>query len=103
MSDPRWEAFRKEYGPRPGGRGAQERWERDWEAYKLKHPVKTVTLELTKDELKAVRRMVRERHKEIEGWLKLCRQPPVRQKGLERAERAFNVSTLAMKALEKVL
>lgn len=102
MTDPRWEAFRNEYGPRPGGRGAQERWERDWEVYKKKHPIKTVTLELTKDELNAVRLVVRKHHKGIEERVQLCKQPPIRQRGLERAEKALAVSTLAMQAMRKV-
>lgn len=33
MSNDLWSKFREVYGPRPGGRGAQERWERAWEQY----------------------------------------------------------------------
>ena len=29
MSD-LWQLFREKHGPRPGGRGAQARWEREW-------------------------------------------------------------------------
>lgn len=32
-----WDRFRQQYGPRPGGRGAQERWEREWEKFKEEH------------------------------------------------------------------
>lgn len=28
-----WNLFREAYGPRPGGRGAQEVWEQDWLGY----------------------------------------------------------------------
>jgi len=29
-----WDRFRKEYGPRPGGVGAQKRWEAEWQRFK---------------------------------------------------------------------
>lgn len=32
--DDLWQAFREKHGPRPGGRGAQARWEAEWEKYK---------------------------------------------------------------------
>lgn len=32
-----WEAFRAINGPRPGGRGFQEKWERKWVEFQEKH------------------------------------------------------------------
>ena len=32
-----WDRFRQKHGPRPGGRGAQECWERQWEQFKKEY------------------------------------------------------------------
>lgn len=32
-----WEAFRAIHGPRPGGRGSQARWEKQWEQFQREH------------------------------------------------------------------
>lgn len=45
-NDELWAAFRAIHGPRPGGRGAQDRWERQWEVFRAQAehqgPVKIV-------------------------------------------------------------
>jgi len=35
MDNPLWDKFREIYGPRPGGRGAQARWERKWQEFQM--------------------------------------------------------------------
>jgi hypothetical protein len=61
------------------------------------------TLSMSAEELAAIKRMVEERHYEIQHWVSLCEQPPIRESGLERAKEALGVCLIAVQALQRII